>query len=228
MQLHIRLQTICNTSCLTYMKILLTGLTGYIGKRLLPVLLEEGHEIYSIVRDVSRVSEEVLSLKNHTVSEADLLNEKSLAGLPTDFDIAFYLVHSMGATQRGFQSMEEVSAQNFVSYSQNTSLKQIIYLSGLSNAEKLSTHLESRKKVEDILKTGSVPVTILRAGIIVGSGSASFEIIRDLVEKLPVMVTPRWLNTKCQPIAVRNVINYLTGVIGRPETFSQVFDIGGN
>jgi uncharacterized protein YbjT (DUF2867 family) len=210
------------------LKILLTGLTGYIGKRLLPVLLEEGHEVHSLVRDKSRVSGELLHLKNHTVQEGDLLEPEKLAELPVDFDIAFYLVHSMGATQKGFQSIEEVSAINFVEFADTTSLKQIIYLSGLSNSDHLSTHLASRKKVEDILRSGRVPVTILRAGIIVGSGSASFEIIRDLVEKLPVMVTPKWLNTKCQPLAVRNVIDYLTGVIDRRETFNQVFDIGGD
>jgi uncharacterized protein YbjT (DUF2867 family) len=209
------------------LKILLTGLTGYIGKRLLPVLLEDGHEVVSIVRDKSRVPDEMLHLKNHTVQSGDLLEPDKLEALPVDFDIAFYLVHSMGATQKGFQSIEEVSAKNFIGFTDKTSLKQVIYLSGLSNSEELSTHLASRKRVEDILRSGKVPVTILRAGIIVGSGSASFEIIRDLVEKLPVMVTPKWLNTKCQPIAVRNVIDYLTGVIDRPETFNQVFDIGG-
>jgi uncharacterized protein YbjT (DUF2867 family) len=209
------------------LKILLTGLTGYIGKRLLPVLLEGGHEVHSIVRDKSRVPEELLHLKNHSVQEGDLLEPEKLAALPKDFDIAYYLVHSMGATQKGFQSIEEVSANNFVEFAETTSLKQIIYLSGLSNSDHLSTHLASRKKVEDILRSGRVPVTILRAGIIVGSGSASFEIIRDLVEKLPVMVTPKWLNTKCQPLAVRNVIDYLTGVMDREETFNQVFDIGG-
>ncbi len=209
------------------MRILLTGLTGYIGKRLLPALLEEGHEVVSIVRDKSRVPDELLYLKNHTVQEGDLLEPEKLAALPSDLDIAFYLVHSMGATRKGFQSIEEESANNFVGFADKTSLRQIIYLGGLSNSEELSTHLASRKKVEDILKSGRTPVTILRAGIIVGSGSASFEIMRDLVEKLPVMVTPKWLNTKCQPIAVRNVIDYLTGVIDRPEAFNQVFDIGG-
>ena len=209
------------------MKILLTGLTGYIGKRLLPVLLEQGHEVISLVRDESRVNSSMQGLKNHTIMEADLLDQASLKKIPQDIDIAFYLVHSMGATLTGFQKLESQSALNFVQSMNGTRVKQIIYLSGISNAEHLSSHLLSRKSVEEVLKKSKAPLTILRAGIIVGSGSASFEIIRDLVEKLPVMVTPKWLHTKCQPIAVRNVIGYLSEVIMREETFDQTFDIGG-
>jgi uncharacterized protein YbjT (DUF2867 family) len=133
----------------------------------------------------------------------------------------------MSATLKGFQSLEEKSARNFVDAINKTSAFQIIYLSGISNSEKLSSHLESRKSVENIIKQANAATTILRAGIIVGSGSASFEIIRDLVEKLPVMVTPKWLNTKCQPIAIRNVIGYLIGVIQKAETYNQTYDIGG-
>jgi len=209
------------------MKILLTGLTGYIGKRLLPVLLEQGHEVVSLVRDKTRVQESLLTLDHHRVIEGDLLQPDSLKNIPGDIDIAYYLVHSMSATLKGFQDLEERSAAHFVQAIENTGTRQIIYLSGISNAEHLSRHLASRKSVEEILNRANVPVTILRAGIIVGSGSASFEIIRDLVEKLPVMVTPRWLNTKCQPIAIRNVIGYLEGVIGQEKTYNQTFDIGG-
>lgn len=209
------------------MRILLTGMTGYIGKRLLPVLLEQGHEVISIVRDQSRVNNSMMGLKNHTILEADLLNEESLTKIPLDVDIAFYLVHSMGASLTGFQELETQSAHNFVNFINTSRAKQIIYLSGISNADHLSSHLLSRKSVEEVLKKSKAPLTILRAGIIVGSGSASFEIIRDLVEKLPVMVTPKWLNTKCQPIAVRNVIGYLSEVIMKEETFNQTFDIGG-
>lgn len=209
------------------MKILLTGLTGYIGKRLLPVLLENGHEVISLVRDVTRVPESLLKLDHHNVIEGDLLQPATLKNIPGDIDIAFYLVHSMSATLKGFQDLEEQSAANFVQAVDQTGAQQIIYLSGISNADHLSRHLASRKSVETILNRAAAPVTILRAGIIVGSGSASFEIIRDLVEKLPVMVTPRWLNTRCQPIAIRNVIGYLEGVIGVEKTYNQTFDIGG-
>jgi uncharacterized protein YbjT (DUF2867 family) len=209
------------------MKILLTGLTGYIGKRLLPVLLEQGHEVISIVRDKTRVQESFANLANHTIIEADLLDSESLLLIPKDIDIAYYLVHSMSATLKGFQSLEEKSAEYFVEAIDKTTTKQIIYLSGISNSDYLSSHLESRKSVEEIIKKAKPAVTILRAGIIVGSGSASFEIIRDLVEKLPLMVTPKWLNTKCQPISIRNVIGYLSGVIMNEATFGKTFDIGG-
>ncbi len=209
------------------MKILLTGLTGYIGKRLLPVLLEQGHQVVSLVRDKTRVQDSLAGLKHHTIIEADLLDDQSLKIIPHDIDIVFYLVHSMSSSLKGFQALEERSAHLFVKAIDGTTAKQIIYLSGISNAEHLSSHLESRKSVEEIIKTANAAVTILRAGIIVGSGSASFEIMRDLVEKLPIMVTPKWLNTKCQPIAIRNVIAYLSGVIEKEETYHQTFDIGG-
>ncbi|MDF1571070.1 MAG: SDR family oxidoreductase [Bacteroidales bacterium] len=209
------------------MKILLTGLTGYIGKRLLPVLLEHGHEVISLVRDKTRVQENLLSLDHHRVIEGDLLDPESLKNIPVDIDITYYLVHSMSALLKGFQDLEERSATNFVERINRTNARQIIYLSGISNSERLSSHLASRKSVEEILKRSAAAVTILRAGIIVGSGSASFEIIRDLVEKLPVMVTPKWLNTRCQPIAIRNVIGYLEGVIGLEKAYDQTFDIGG-
>ncbi len=209
------------------MKILLTGLTGYIGKRLLPVLLENGHEVISLVRDTTRVQENLLTLDHHRVIEGDLLQPDSLKNIPGDIDVAYYLVHSMSATLKGFQDLEERSAINFLGAIEQSGVRQIIYLSGISNSDRLSSHLESRKSVEQILEKSPIPVTILRAGIIVGSGSASFEIIRDLVEKLPLMVTPKWLNTRCQPIAIRNVIGYLNGVIGKEETYDQTFDIGG-
>ncbi len=209
------------------MRILLTGLTGYIGKRLLPVLLEEGHEVVSLVRDRSRVRESLKNITNHLLIEADLLDRNSLDNIPENIDVAFYLVHSMSATQSGFRELEEQSAKNFVDAIDQTSTKQIIYLSGISNSDQLSSHLESRKQVEKILMKAQSAYTILRAGIIVGSGSASFEIMRDLVEKLPVMVTPRWLNTKCQPIATANVTGYLSGAIMRQKTFNRTFDIGG-
>lgn len=209
------------------MRILLTGLTGYIGKRLLPVLLENGHEVVSMVRDRSRVQEDLLELEGHSVIEGDLLDARSLEKIPKEIDIAYYLVHSMSATMKGFQELEERSAAHFVEAIDQTDALQIIYLSGISNSEHLSSHLASRKSVEEILKQAKAAVTILRAGIIVGSGSASFEIIRDLVEKLPLMITPRWLNTRCQPIAIRNVIGYLEGVTGQEKTYNQTFDIGG-
>jgi hypothetical protein len=141
--------------------------------------------------------------------------------------LAYYLIHSMSTQSGDFGSMEEECATNFLNRIEQTNAKQVIYLSGISNAEELSKHLSSRKNVEYILSSNKYALTTLKAGIIVGSGSASFEIIRDLVEKLPFMITPRWLNTKCQPIAIRNVIEFLVGVIGKTETYNQNYDIGG-
>jgi hypothetical protein len=126
-----------------------------------------------------------------------------------------------------FQNLESQSAHRFLELIAPTRCRQIIYLGGIVNETKLSKHLSSRFEVEKILSQGTVPVTVLRAGIIVGSGSASFEIIRDLVEKLPVMITPKWLNTLCQPIGIRNVIQFLAGVMSKPETFNKDFDICG-
>ncbi|MCZ8215961.1 MAG: SDR family oxidoreductase, partial [Cyclobacteriaceae bacterium] len=135
--------------------------------------------------------------------------------------------HSMGNNISTFQSQEIVQAGNFVNYCNRTTAQQIIYLGGIANDVRLSKHLTSRKDVETILKTAKTPLTVLRAAIIIGSGSASFEIIRDLVEKLPVMVAPKWLKTKCQPIGIRNIIEYLRGVLLKPGVYNQTFDVGG-
>lgn len=209
------------------MKILLTGVTGYIAQRLLPVLLQNGHEVVCCVRDVKRFNKKNHPTENVTVIEADFLKKESLDSIPTDIEVAFYLIHSMSTQSGDFESMEQVCATNFRERIQNTNTRQVIYLSGIVNETELSKHLMSRKNVESILAESTFALTTLKAGIIVGSGSASFEIIRDLVEKLPVMVAPRWLDTKCQPIAIRNVIEFLVGVIGNAETLKKSYDIGG-
>lgn len=209
------------------MKILLTGANGYIGKRLLPVLLEQGHTVYCCVRNKQRFTHKEYFHPNIRVLEVDLLDPKSLEKIPKDIQVSYYLIHSMLHGTVGFDVLEKRCAQNFVNCLKKTENRQIVYLSGIANEEKLSKHLQSRKEVEDILKESRSYVTILRAGIIVGSGSASFEIIRDLVEKLPIMITPQWLLTKCQPIAIRNVIEYLHKVIYNKHCLNQTFDIGG-
>ncbi len=212
------------------MKILLTGSTGYIGRRLLPVLVGAGHHVICLVRDQRRFDWDDFSedfLKQVSVIEVDLSDSKSFGLVPTDIDVAYYLVHSMSSSNLDFTKMEAISAQNFVAFINTTTAKQTIYLSGIVNDADLSAHLLSRKNVEDILKSATAPLTVLRAAIIIGSGSASFEIIRDLVEKLPVMVAPKWLKTRCQPIGIRNVIEYLHGVLLKPESLRQTFDIGG-
>jgi uncharacterized protein YbjT (DUF2867 family) len=209
------------------MKILLTGATGYIAQRLLPVLLENGHEVICCVRDKNRYSIEKYAAFKLSVIEVNFLDKESLKSIPNDIDVAYYLIHSMSTSGADFEKLEQTSAENFKERIEQTSAKQVIYLSGIVNEEQLSKHLISRKNVEKILGTGSFALTTLRAGIIVGSGSASFEIIRDLVEKLPVMIAPKWLHTSCQPIAIRNVIEYLFGVLQKAETYNKSFDIGG-
>lgn len=209
------------------MKILLTGATGYIGKRLLPALLSQGHQVICSVRDKASFDISGFESAQVSVVEVDFLDEDSLENIPEDIDVAYYLIHSMSSSISDFEQLERVSAVNFKNCIDRTSAHQVIYLSGIINEEKLSRHLSSRKAVEHILAEGTYHLTTLRAGIIVGSGSASFEIIRDLVEKLPLMVAPRWLNTRAQPIAISNVVEFLTGVLGNPPTFDKSFDIGG-
>jgi uncharacterized protein YbjT (DUF2867 family) len=209
------------------MKILLTGATGYIAQRLIPILLENNHEIVCCVRDKNRFNHAKYKSSKISVIEVDFLDAQTLTNIPLDIDVAYYLIHSMSTQSGDFESMEEICATNFRNRIAQTAAGQVIYLSGISNAKELSKHLSSRKNVESILLESTYALTTLRAGIIVGSGSASFEIIRDLVEKLPFMIAPRWLKTKCQPIAIRNVVEFLTGVIGKIETYNKSFDIGG-
>ncbi len=209
------------------MKILLTGANGYIGLRLLPQLLELGHEVVCAVRNKNRLSSNKELLEKIKIVELDFLKDSSAPDLIKDIDVAFYLIHSMTASTKDFDEKEAKAANNFNKILSETSVKQVIFLSGIVNEEELSKHLKSRKKVEDILYTGNFQLTVLRAAIIVGSGSSSFEIIRDLCEKLPVMITPKWVKTKCQPLAIRDVINFLTGVIGNEKCYNKSFDVGG-
>ena len=211
------------------MKILLTGVTGYIGKRLLIQLLEEGHHIVCSVRDHQRFGTHLFknNLDQIEVIENDFLDEKTLNNIPQGIEVAYYLIHSMSSSEGDFEEKEKISAENFRKALEKTQVKQVVFLTGIINEEKLSKHLQSRKNVEEALNSETYGLTSLRAGIIVGSGSASFEIIRDIVEKLPIMITPKWLNTKCQPIAIRNVIQFLVGVLGKEFTYNQHYDIAG-
>lgn len=209
------------------MKILLTGANGYVGRRLLPELLAAGHEIICCVRDKNRLGLDKTTLESITIWEVDFLEEVSFESTPKDIDVAYYLIHSMSSSTQVFDTMESKAAENFNQYINHIGVKQVVYLSGIVNNDTLSKHLQSRKNVEDILYQGNDNVTVLRAGIIVGSGSSSFEIIRDLCEKLPFMITPKWVLTKTQPIAIRDVIQYLMGVLLKEECYNDSFDIGG-
>jgi uncharacterized protein YbjT (DUF2867 family) len=210
-------------------KVFLTGANGYIGKRLLPILLEQGCEVLCAVRDKTRFPKEGIYLDPKvSVCEVDFLNEVPPILELENVDAAYYLIHSMSdGSSSGFEELEATAANNFVEMMNGTSAKQIIYLGGITNDANLSTHLASRKKVDEVLRGGKVPVTSLKAGIIVGSGSSSFEIIRDLVEKLLIMIAPKWIDTRTQPIAIRNVLEYLTGVLLREETYGGSYDLGG-
>jgi len=207
-------------------KILLTGATGYIGKRLLPVLVNKGYHVVCCVRDKNRFSPPEPLRKSIEVVEVDFLDKKTLDNIPTDIDGAYYLMHSMSSSSN-YEKLELEAAQNFRESLDKGKVKHVVYLSGIVNEESLSKHLTSRKAVEVELGRGKYHFTTLRAGIIIGSGSASFEIIRDLVEKLPVMIAPKWLNTRCQPIAIKDVIAFLEKTLFEEKTYDQNFDIGG-
>lgn len=208
------------------MRVLLTGATGYIGKRLLPLLVGEGHTVICCVRDAERFHPPKSLQDSIEVVEVDFLNEQSLVNLPQQFDAAYYLIHSMSSSS-DFQAMELSCAKNFNKGVVGKGVKQVIYLSGMVNSDELSEHLDSRKRVEEELGKAGFALTTLRAGIVIGSGSASFEIIRDLVEKLPVMVAPRWLNTRCQPIGIKDVLTFLSRSLGEERMYNDSFDIGG-
>jgi len=209
------------------MKILVTGATGYIGKRLIPLLANDGHHVICAVRDKLRADKGYAEEDLIDVVEADFLKPETLLNIPKDIDVAFYLIHSMSNSSTDFESLEERCAINFKTQIEKTQAKQVIYLSGITNEDNLSKHLLSRKNVENTLKSQNFALTIFKAGIIVGSGSSSFEIIRDLVEKLPFMIAPKWLNTKTQPLAVRDVLTFLHRSVGREDLYNKSFDIFG-
>jgi uncharacterized protein YbjT (DUF2867 family) len=208
------------------MKILLTGATGYIGKRLLPVLIEQGNTVICCVRDKARFNPPKSLLPHIEVIELDLLKKETFSNVPSDIDGAYYLVHSMSSSD-DYTELEKQSAINFREAINTTQIKHVVYLSGIVNEDKLSKHLKSRKTVEQELKKGKYSLTTLRAGIIIGTGSASFEIIRDLVEKIPFMITPKWLLTKCQPIGISDVISFLSKALLNEKVYNENYDIGG-
>jgi len=208
------------------MKILITGTTGYIAKRLALQLLEDNHELVCCVRDMNRIPDEIENHPSITFIKVDFLHIDTIK-LPKNIDVAYYLIHSMATNSGDFEAMEAMCALNFKKLISRTNCKQVIYLSGIVNDDALSKHLKSRFQVEKTLHSATYALTTFRAGIIVGSGSASFEIIRDIVEKLPLMITPKWLNTKTQPIAIRDVLTYLSKAVGMEILHNKSYDITG-
>ena len=213
-------------------RILLTGATGFIGKRLLYRLDALGWRVRCMTRKPDKLTLPVSLNHPPEVVAGDLLDPDSVQKALSGIDTAFYLVHSMGGKNfremREFEARDRVSAQNFVDAANKTGLSRLIYLGGLGETgETLSPHLASRQEVGRILASGTAAATILRAAVIIGAGGAGFEIIRYLVERLPVMLCPKWIYTRSQPIAVENVLDYLEGCLQTPETAGATFDIGG-
>lgn len=208
-------------------KVFVTGASGFVGKRLIPHLLNQGHQVYALCRTKgTKVLDE--DIPNLHYVWGDLRNPETLKAIPNDIEAAYYLVHSMSEIVSNLADTESDVVTQFINGLKHTQIKQIIYLGGIINDEnKLSPHLKSRLLVEKSLKKSSIPITVLRASIIIGAGSASFEIIRDLCEKLPIMIAPKWIHTLCQPIAISDVLFYLSSVLLNEECLNKTFDIGG-
>ena len=205
-------------------KALVFGASGYIGTNLTPRLVEAGWQVRAAARH--RAVLEARDWDGVDLVEADALDPETLPTALQDIEIAFYLVHSMAAG-KDFATLDAEAARNFAAAAAEAGVKRIVYLGGLIPADPRSLHLKSRAETGDVLRHGSVPVTEIRAGMIVGPGSAAYEVIRDLVNYLPVMVTPRWVQSRSTPIALDNLLDYLIGVARLPETAGRIYDVGG-
>ena len=206
------------------MNVLVTGATGFVGRQLVDAMLTEtDHDVTVLVRDATAYEPP----GDVTVVEGDVLEPGGFEASLEHIDVAYYLIHAMDA--RGdFAERDRRGARNFALAANAAGAERIIYLSGLgSDADKLSSHLASRREVESILAMGDAEVTVLRAAVIIGDGSASFRMIRQLATRLPVMVTPQWIRTPCQPIAIDDVVAYCLAVLERPETAGETYEIGG-
>ena len=211
-------------------KIAVTGATGYVGGRLAPMLLERGYHVKCLVRNIRKLNGRCWSdHPNLESTETDLMDVDRLAESLKGCRAAYFLIHSMITAGDDYDRVDQKLARNFAKAAEMAGVEQIIYLGGLGElGSNLSAHLTSRRRVEESLSQGTVPVTVLRAAMIIGSGSASFEILRYLVERLPIMVTPRWVSTKCQPISIVDVLYYLEACLTNDESLGKTIDIGGS
>jgi uncharacterized protein YbjT (DUF2867 family) len=200
--------------------VLVTGASGFIGSRLTAALVADGHEVRAMTRRPEQYSGAGAAVF------ADVDDAPSLPPVLAGVDVAYYLVHSLAAGD--FEERDAAAARAFGSAAGQAGVRQIVYLGGLgADDDTLSPHLRSRRDVEVLLRRGGVPVTVLRAAIVVGAGGISWEIVRQLVDHLPAMITPRWVNTRCQPIAIDDVVRYLVGVLDDPTVFDRIFEVGG-
>ena len=206
--------------------ILVTGATGYVGGRLIPRLLEKGYRVRCLVRDAARTQGR--GWKEIEVVTGDVLRYETLVPALQGIDTAYYLVHSMAAGEQGFEERDIIAAQNFGRAAQTAGVRRIIYLGGLGrDADTLSDHLRSRHVVGEQLRSWDVAVTEFRAGVIIGAGSVSFQLIRYLTERVPVLISPKWVSTLTQPISIEDVLRYLVECLEMAETEKRILEIGG-
>lgn len=207
--------------------ILVTGATGYVGGKLIPILRQRGYKVRCLVRDPASIAEH--RWKGIEVYTGDVLDYATLLPALAGVHTAYYLIHSMASGEEGFEARDILAAHNFGRAAHTAGVKRIIYLGGLGEDDaNLSHHLKSRHAVGAQLRTWDVPVTEFRAGVIIGAGSISFDLIRYLTERLPVLISPKWVSTLTQPIAIQDVLSYLVECLNLPETENRIVEIGGS
>ena len=205
---------------MSHLDVLVTGATGFVGARLVSVLVEDGHRVRAMTRRPEAYD------GPGTAVAGDVADPDSLGAALTGVDVAYYLIHSLGSDD--FEKRDAAAARAFGAAAADAGVRQIIYLGGLGGeGDELSPHLRSRREVESLLGAEGVPVTVLRAAIVVGHGGISWEMTRQLIDRLPVMAAPSWAATKTQPIALADVVRYLVGVLDHPQALGRVFEVGG-